>query len=130
MHTYSQSTGRWTHPQVGLLAVGYAGADPDPSRKGEAGEGRNRPDMQDVRNTGPVVRGRYTITGPEEGQHGGFVLRLNPHPENDMHGRGHFLIHGDSIAKPGTASQGCIILPRTIRWAIWGSGDHELEVIE
>jgi hypothetical protein len=32
-----------------------------------------------------------------------------------MCGRDNFLIHGDSIAAPGTASHGCIILNRLAR---------------
>lgn len=40
-----------------------------------------------------------------------------------------FRIHGDSIRAPGTASHGCIILPRAIRDRIWASGDRALQVV-
>jgi hypothetical protein len=46
-----------------------------------------------------------------------------------MFGRSGFLMHGDNIRLPGTASEGCIILPRDLREAIWNSADHTLEVI-
>lgn len=38
------------------------------------------------------------------------------------------MIHGDSIARPGTASEGCVILDRSMREQIWSGGDHTLEV--
>jgi hypothetical protein len=57
------------------------------------------------------------------------VLPLNPDPENDMHGRGGFLIPGDSKSDPGNASKGCIILPRKYREQIWESGDRTLVVV-
>ena len=43
-------------------------------------------------------------------------------------GRGAVRIHGDSIKAPGTASNGCVILPRAVREAIWKSGDRDFEV--
>ncbi|HYE46677.1 MAG TPA: hypothetical protein VEA44_12995, partial [Caulobacter sp.] len=52
---------------------------------------------------------------------------------DDVHeatGRSAFRIHGDSVRAPGTASKGCIILPRAVREAIWRSGDRDLEVVE
>ena len=99
---------------------GYAGA----------GDGKNNPQMEDVRNVGPIPRGMYTIEAPVNTEtHGPFVLRLTPDEDNEMYGRSAFLIHGDSISKPGTASRGCIILARSIREEIWDSGDRRLEVV-
>jgi len=118
MWTFRQHSGGLLHDSS-PIAVGYSGHE----------EGRNNPEMQSVHDKGPLPRGRYTI-GPPEPQHGGFALRLTHDPSNEMFGRDGFLIHGDSIREAGTASLGCIILPRLIRWAIWGSGDRELEVIE
>jgi hypothetical protein len=118
MWTYRQHSGGLLH-DGSAVAVGYAGHE----------EGRNNPDMQTVHDKGPLPRGRYTIGDPEP-IHGGFALRLKADGANEMFGRDGFLIHGDSMTVPGTASLGCIILPRLIRWAIWGSGDHDLEVIE
>jgi len=46
-----------------------------------------------------------------------------------MCGRSAFLIHGDSIAAPGTASHGCIILARPDRERIAESGVKQLVVV-
>jgi hypothetical protein len=52
-----------------------------------------------------------------------------PDRGTETFGRSEFRIHGDSIAHPGMASHGCIILPRAVRDAIWRSGDRALEVV-
>lgn len=46
------------------------------------------------------------------------------------HGRTLFRIHGDSRLNPGTASVGCIILPRHVREQMSASGDIDLVVTE
>jgi len=46
-----------------------------------------------------------------------------------MFGRRGFLIHGDSKLHPGTASKGCIILPRWARELIVKDGVDTIEVI-
>lgn len=94
------------------------------------GIGKNNPAMDNVANVGPIPRGRYTIAELIEhtDAHGPYVLRLEPDPANDMHGRSGFLIHGDSEAHPGEASEGCIILPRPVREKIWTSGIRTLLV--
>jgi hypothetical protein len=89
--------------------------------------------MQNVANAGPIPQGNYAIGAPidlEGGPCGPYVLPLTPAPANQMFGRFGFLIHGDSIAQPGTASRGCVILSRAIREAIAASGDRELTVVE
>lgn len=119
MWIYEQATGRLLHDDK-LVAIGYSGA----------GDGKNNPAMQDVQRVGPIPKGKYTISPPHDTpSHGPYVLSLTPAPENEMHDRNGFLIHGDSIAKPGTASQGCIIMPRAAREEIWNSGDTILRVI-
>ena len=60
---------------------------------------------------------------------GPLCLRLEPARGTDTHGRSAFLIHGDSKSQPGTASEGCIILPPTVRAAISASNDRDLEVV-
>ncbi|KFJ12528.1 RHS repeat-associated core domain protein [Delftia acidovorans] len=116
---YTQSTGNLTCTRDGIETVnnnGYAGA----------GQGRNNPDMQDVLNTGPLPRGNYTIGEAFRHRTAGIATRrLTPAPENDMQGRAGFLIHGDNAT--GTASEGCIVMPRTIRDSL-NDGDS-LEVI-
>src|SRR2546423_11084836 len=118
--TYAQQTGDLQ--QDGKpVATGYSGA----------GDGKNNPTMADVPNVGPIPRGAWSITGPptDPRDHGPYVLRLEPAAETETFGRSGFLIHGDSRAHPGTASEGCIILPRAVREQIWKSGDRDLEVI-
>lgn len=113
---YEQSTGRLWH----LVAVGYSGFE----------EAKNQPDLDSVKDRGPIPRGLYRIGAPYDGGlHGPHVMRLTPVPPTDTHGRDGFLVHGDSIKAPGTASHGCVILPRPVREAVWRSGDHDLEVV-
>jgi hypothetical protein len=121
MWTYQQSTGRLSHDGT-FVAFGYSG---------DAAH-RDNPDADHLSNRGPIPRGRYAI-GPviRIASKGPVVIDLEPTLEQRprMHGRGGFLIHGDSIARPGTASQGCIILGRRVREGIVASLDRDLEVV-
>lgn len=120
MWTYSQTDGRVTKEGVGILATGYSGRD----------DGKNNAAMEDVKNKGPIPRGRYTIGAPRDTKtHGPYVLPLTPDLGNELHGREGFLIHGDNLEFPGTASEGCIVLPRFARERLWESLDHELQVV-
>ena len=118
--TYAQRSGE-LQQNGEPVATAYSGA----------GQGKNNPALEKVPNIGPIPRGNWTIVGPpvDTRDHGPYVLRLEPAAETDTHGRSGFLIHGDSKTRPGTASQGCIILRRAIREQVWQSGDRELEVI-
>jgi hypothetical protein len=119
MISYQVSTGKLARNGA-PLGSGYSGQP----------ECRNDPNKCDVHNHGPIPPGRYTIGEPVNTEtHGPFVLPLTPDESNEMHGRSGFLIHGDSVAHPGTASQGCIILPRAVREAVHASGDRDLEVV-
>lgn len=103
-----------------LLGKGYSGQP----------ECKNDVTKCDMHNHGPIPPGQYDIGEPvDTATHGPFVLTLSPHAENEMYGRSGFLIHGDSVVHPGTASQGCIILPRAVREAVHASGDKLLEVV-
>lgn len=123
MWTYEQSTGQLFDDGGALIATGYSGFGAD----------KNQPANQSVADLGPIPAGEYSIGNPEcvnaPGPHGPFVLRLTPAPTNNMFGRDGFLIHGDSVEHPGTASHGCIILPRAIREAIAKSDDSTLSVV-
>lgn len=127
MNTFEQSTGRFFDPTSDVIAMGYAGGD-----YGNAPEGVNNPALEAKANVGPLPAGFYVIGAPRDTvTHGPYALMLTPNPANRMYGRGGFLIHGDSVISPGkrSASEGCIILPRTIRQQIWDSGDHDLHVV-
>ena len=101
------------------------------------GRGKNNPALQNVVGVGPLPRGRYRIGAPRTSQRTGpFVMDLYPidatpnDTRHDATGRSAFQIHGDSVRAPGTASSGCIILPRAIRERIWSSKIHTIEVVE
>jgi hypothetical protein len=121
MFTYEQATGRLLGPTGEVLGIGYSGKD----------WGKNVPATQSVHNVGPIPEGLYFIRQPVlfTVTHGPFVLPLLPDPANQMFGRFGFLIHGDSVISPGTASEGCIILARDVREKIWDSNDRDLKVI-
>lgn len=119
MWFYSQSTGVLQHDDE-IVSCGYSGK----------GECKNDPDEQVKHNQGPIPRGKYRMQPPQDTPaHGPFVIGLAPDMSNQMFGRSGFLIHGDSVARPGEASEGCIILDRAARTRLWSSGDHDLEVI-
>lgn len=125
MWRWDQSAGELTRDGV-LVSRGYSGK----------GRGKNNPALQGERGVGPIPAGRWTITQRYDSANvGPYALRLeavDARPGDDTHadtGRGAFRIHGDSIARPGDASNGCIILPRKIRELIWTSGDRDLEVV-
>jgi len=119
MIRYQITTGELTRDGT-ALGVGYSGQP----------ECKNDPAKCDQHNHGPIPVGFYTIGEPYDTMtHGPFVLPLTPHADNEMHGRSGFLIHGDSVVHPGTASQGCIIMPRAVREAVNSLDERMLEVI-
>lgn len=119
MWVYRQTDGALSDKTGQTIAHGYSGH----------AEGKNNPAMQSHQGLGPIPIGTYNIFPPTDtASHGPYVMRLEPHAENEMFGRSGFLIHGDSVKAPGTASLGCIILPRVNRVQIWESGDHLLGV--
>jgi len=121
---YEQATGRMFLVEGGtrdLIGTGYSGS--------EAHGGKNNPHAQCDKDIEPIPRGLYTIGAPFSGP-SPFSLQLTPDPANDMCGRGGFLIHGDSTADPGTASQGCIILNRSQREQIAANPIKLLRVVE
>jgi len=118
MWVYDQGSGQLFHKDQ-AVGTGYSGQ----------GEGKNNPAMESVHNVGPIPKGRYVIEAPHDtSTHGPYVLTLSPDAANVMHERSGFLVHGDSLKAPGTASEGCIILARKLRERIWLSGDRQLEV--
>lgn len=124
MLTYSISTGVMQRDDGVRMGTGYSGQP----------ECKNDPAACSIKNKGPIPPGLYTIEAPRDSEgHGPYVLPLTPDPSNEMHGRDAFLIHGDSVKHPGTASQGCIILGRAVREAVWetaSASDRKLRVVE
>ena len=122
---YEQVSGRLLDPNGDIAATGYAGGN-----AGKNMDDRNNPDMQDRPNIGPLPVGKYTLGKPVLQSHlGQFAIPLIPSPENEMFGRSAFYIHGDSIRNPGKASEGCIIVSRSVRERMWASDDHDLTVV-
>ena len=120
MWTYRQLTGALDRDGV-IAGSGYSGAAP---------LGRNNPQMQNVREVGPIPQGRYIIGRPfDSDDHGPFCLPLVADPENEMFERSGFLMHGDSKEHPGCASKGCIIMPRDVREKVSYGGDSLLTVV-
>jgi Protein of unknown function (DUF2778) len=125
MWTYVQKTGELLR-DGNHRAFGYSGYN-DPAN-GQLG--KNNPALQNMHDVGPIPVGQYDIGSPTDTvTHGPFVLPLTPHPTNQMFGRSGFLIHGDSVVEPGTASRGCIIMSRQVRNDIAASGDTLLQVL-
>ena len=126
MWTFLQSTGAIAHDGV-TIAHGYAGGNIPPQYDATA---KNNPARQAEHCIGPLPRGLYVIgsavlnpiLGPDS-------MRLYPNDANVMFGRSDFFIHGDSMAHPGEASEGCIVLPTATRLLIAASNDRELQVI-
>lgn len=119
MWTYLQKTGILLAPGGGMSAIGYSGSGP----------GKDNPAWQDHHDVGPIPAGGYRMLEPYSSiNHGPYVIALVSDTSNIMFGRSGFLIHGDSIAHSGSASHGCIILPKSVRKKVWESGDHRLEV--
>lgn len=104
------------------IATGYSGHDPF----------KNRVDSQNVQHLGPIPEGYYRIGNPFNSLHTtDYALALQPEPGTNTYGRSEFEIHGDmrDPALRGTASHGCIILPRNVRERIVASGFSRLRVI-
>lgn len=116
---WDQSAGELSRDGM-FVARGYSGA----------GIGKNNPGLEGRVATGPIPAGRWKIGGPPYNSKnvGPYALHLEP-VGHGAHGRSAFKIHGDSARSPGTASKGCIILPRNVREEIWESGDRDLDVV-
>ena len=122
---YSQSKGTIEYhdsDQAFLIGKGWAGH----------GAGKNNPELQTVKETGPLPRGWYKIGQPQSHPTvGPFALRLTPDEGNEMFGRDGFLIHGASLnpLKRGEESKGCIVAMRSTREKIHDLGVTRLWVV-
>jgi|YelNatPaOPRAMG01_1025707.scaffolds.fasta_scaffold90901_3 hypothetical protein len=112
---YSQSTGILKKDNGEILGQGYSGH----------GVGKNNPEMQSVKNVGPIPEGNYQLGKPFNSDHtGDYSIPLIPDPENEMYGRSQFLCHGDDREHPGEASLGCIIQSRLVRQTMIACGER------
>lgn len=117
---YHQRSGDLFDPKGHFRVRGYSGF----------GLGKNNPVEEAVAGIGPIPCGRWKMTAMRAngGSVGPYAIFLEPVGHN-AHGRSLFRVHGDSVSAPGTASHGCIILPRSLRLEMWASADNEIEVV-
>lgn len=127
---YEQSNGRFSildiedggQHRVVYETTGYAGR----------GRHKNRPESEYVRGFGPLPVGEYRIGKPyTSAKVGPLALpltRVGP-TSVDPYGRAGFVIHGDSIRRPGEASSGCIIIHREGREAVIDARCERLVVL-
>ena len=114
---YSQSKGTISHDGQ-KVGMGYSGV----------GQGLNNPEMQSVKNIGPIPIGEYLIGPGHPSGKGPITMNLIPSPKTNTFGRYLFRIHGDNRSLNHSASEGCIITGPDTRSLINGSGDHILRV--
>jgi len=120
MWLYKQKTGGFFHNDI-WLHDGYSGF-------GDLG--KNRPGAQSQVGIGPIPVGAYIVGGlADDDQHGPVALHLITEPGTQTFGRSGFLMHGDSREHYGSASHGCIIMPREVRDTVEASQDRQLIVI-
>lgn len=121
MWIYIQTTGELISPHGEIVCTGYSGN----------GEWKNDPAAESVKGHGPIPAGRWKIgfafRHPTKGP---CCMRLAPSPRTELFGRDGFMAHGDSIAHPGTASDGCIIQPFSGRKRWSESPDRDLLVVK
>ena len=118
---YSQLKGQLYTDDGVLIGTGYAGN----------GIYKNDPNSQCVMNHGPLPRGWYTAVSVEDSQQTGpFSIILVPDEGNEIFGRSGFRMHGDNLSDPGNGSDGCIVMPRTVREQFWNGKDHRISVVE
>lgn len=114
---YDQSSGEMSFDGK-VVATGYSGK----------GLEKNDPDKENIPYFGPIPRGQYKIGSAYRHQNlGSIVMNLDSIGHNAL-GRTLFRIHGDNAT--GTASQGCIIMPRFARDKISNSTDKILTVVK
>ena len=124
---YSQKSHTLWHNGEVVSTVGYSGSGP----------GKNNPEMEKLRNIGPIPAGKWTISDKFRNTYDKKtnevtrrnVLDLTFQGVKTPHDRNGFLIHGDNKKNNESASEGCIILPLEVRRLIQASGDYELEVV-
>ena len=123
--TFEISTGKMFDPLGAFSGQGYSGGN-----EGKNPEGVDNPADEGLKDIGPLPEGLYTFGTPvQHSQLGVFAIPLIPDSSNDMKGRGGFYIHVDLAGQFHAASEGCIIMPRPTREALWASIDHQLKVV-
>lgn len=89
------------------FAAGYAGR----------AIGRDNPDMDHVKNIGPLPRGVYSMRVVEHPRFAAPAIQL-VQTDGEGHGRSGFFIHGDNAKADYSASSGCIVLDKPTRLVV------------
>lgn len=133
-YRYNQSTGHFYNANPydttasNSNVYGYSGT----SSRSDATPpyaGRNNPYTQEIRNTGPIPRGTYTVPRCKDEGTQKDIMILQPTAGTNTYGRGGLEGHGNN-ATTNDASKGCIILPRQTRKEICDEvrRGHEVKV--
>jgi hypothetical protein len=129
MWLYHQNTGWLNDPSGQDIWQGYSGQPPHVNVSADEG----------LEGLGPIPSGTWLVTEvfQEHPKLGPFVLVLEPDEPTRARvillGRDpdSFRMHGErSIPPSGYASDGCIIMPRSVRELVWDNADHEISVQE
>lgn len=103
-----------------VRGVGYSGN----------GVGKNRPDYEKVKCVGPIPAAWFRMVWiGDTDTHGPCVVKLIALEPEKMFGRDGFLIHGDSLHAPGTASHGCISVGPMARQSVRESIDAGIDFL-
>lgn len=127
--TYQQNSGRLIDPSGTVVGVGYSGQPPH----------TNVPTDEGLEGLGPIPCGVWNKASVEweNAKLGPFVVVLAPDDATRARvialGRDpdSFRMHGERLspAPAGFASNGCIVMIRTVREEFWNSPDAVLNVI-
>lgn len=118
---YIQTTGELYDPEGVIQGIGYSGA----------AFGLDNPAAEAVPDVGPIPCGLYEI-GPAFTHPvcGPVCMRLTPSLGTDTHGRGGFMMHGDTASQNHSASHGCIVMSLPVRLAVNASDVRTLVVLK
>jgi Protein of unknown function (DUF2778) len=122
MFVYEITSGKLFAADGTLAGEGYSGHPPHV----------NDVDAIQIPNVGPIPVGMWQAVAMRAfAPQGQFVLVLVPKAGTCTFDRSGFLMHGDLVNEPGQeeASEGCIIMPRATREAVWQSADHDINVV-
>jgi peptidoglycan hydrolase-like protein with peptidoglycan-binding domain len=122
---YEVTSGKFTNPEGKHIATGYSG---------KQGIWQNNVAYEREKDHGPIPRGIWKMKNSAEmaeirSTPTSNTIPLVPMPETSTYGRHSFLIHGDHITEPGTASEGCIVLGKDERLKIINHPNRMLRVV-
>ena len=122
--TFEQDTGKLYDPTGEFVAAGYSGGN-----CGNNPDWVNNSDSQS-HHGGTIPQGLYNHgVYVDHSQLGAFAIPLIPLDPSTQFSRSGFYMHGDNSACNDSASEGCIIMPPSVRHAFYDSVDGQLQVV-